>query len=68
MFGFFFYKRTNTHINVRETTAAGTHDVTYELLNVLEFNSTRKRMSVIVRNPQGRIILYTKARMQDRGS
>jgi phospholipid-translocating ATPase len=32
----------------------------YVLLKVLEFNSTRKRMSVIVRNPQGRIVLYCK--------
>lgn len=27
----------------------------YELLNILEFNSTRKRMSVIVRAPSGKI-------------
>ncbi|OSX62305.1 hypothetical protein POSPLADRAFT_1181423 [Postia placenta MAD-698-R-SB12] len=32
----------------------------YTLLNVLEFNSTRKRMSVVVRNPQGQLILYCK--------
>jgi phospholipid-translocating ATPase len=32
----------------------------YVLLKVLEFNSTRKRMSVIVRTPQGRIVLYCK--------
>ncbi|MGH0152379.1 UNVERIFIED_CONTAM: hypothetical protein FKN15_029516 [Acipenser sinensis] len=32
----------------------------YELLNVLEFTSTRKRMSVIVRTPTGRIRLYCK--------
>lgn len=29
-------------------------------LRVLEFNSTRKRMSVIVRSPEGKIILYCK--------
>ncbi|KDN37119.1 phospholipid-translocating P-type ATPase [Tilletiaria anomala UBC 951] len=29
-------------------------------LKVLEFNSTRKRMSVIVREPEGRILLITK--------
>ena len=34
---------------------------TYELLAVLEFNSTRKRMSVIVREPwNGKIKMYTK--------
>lgn len=32
----------------------------YTLLKTLEFNSTRKRMSVIVRCPDGRIILYCK--------
>jgi phospholipid-transporting ATPase len=32
----------------------------FELLNVLEFNSTRKRMSVIVRTPDKRVVLYCK--------
>ncbi len=32
----------------------------YLPLQLLEFNSTRKRMSVIVRNPQGQIVLYCK--------
>jgi phospholipid-translocating ATPase len=32
----------------------------YTLLAVLEFNSTRKRMSVIVRRPDGAIVLYCK--------
>ncbi|KAG2004863.1 phospholipid-translocating ATPase [Coprinopsis cinerea AmutBmut pab1-1] len=32
----------------------------YTLLKMLEFNSTRKRMSVIMRCPDGRIILYCK--------
>uniref|UniRef100_A0A8C9MX49 Phospholipid-transporting ATPase n=1 Tax=Serinus canaria TaxID=9135 RepID=A0A8C9MX49_SERCA len=32
----------------------------YELLNVLEFTSTRKRMSVIVRTPSGKLRLYCK--------
>lgn len=34
--------------------------IKYELLNVLEFNSTRKRNSVIVRNPDGQIELLCK--------
>ena len=33
---------------------------TWEILLVLDFNSDRKRMSVIVRNPSGEIILYMK--------
>ncbi|KAH6879592.1 phospholipid-transporting ATPase 1 [Coprinopsis sp. MPI-PUGE-AT-0042] len=32
----------------------------YTLLKMLEFNSTRKRMSVLMRCPDGRIILYCK--------
>jgi len=32
----------------------------YDILNVLEFNSTRKRMSVIVRTPAGKLMLYCK--------
>ncbi|KDQ51836.1 hypothetical protein JAAARDRAFT_198713 [Jaapia argillacea MUCL 33604] len=32
----------------------------YIPLKTLEFNSTRKRMSVIVRNPDGKIVLYCK--------
>jgi phospholipid-transporting ATPase len=32
----------------------------YEILNVCEFNSTRKRMSTVVRCPDGRIKLFTK--------
>ncbi|KAH0516117.1 Phospholipid-transporting ATPase IA [Microtus ochrogaster] len=32
----------------------------YELLNVLEFTSARKRMSVVVRTPSGKLRLYCK--------
>lgn len=32
----------------------------YKILNTLEFNSTRKRMSAIVRTPDNRIILFCK--------
>jgi magnesium-transporting ATPase (P-type) len=32
----------------------------YELLAVLEFSSDRKRMSVVVRGPQGRLQLISK--------
>ena len=32
----------------------------HELLETLEFDSTRKRMSVITRDPEGRIRIYTK--------
>ena len=32
----------------------------YKLLNVIEFDSTRKRMSVIVKDPQGKILVICK--------
>jgi magnesium-transporting ATPase (P-type) len=32
----------------------------YELLNVIEFTSLRKRMTVIVRDPNGKILCMTK--------
>jgi phospholipid-transporting ATPase len=32
----------------------------FEILNICEFNSTRKRMSTLVRTPSGKIKLYTK--------
>ncbi|MCO5600309.1 hypothetical protein L7F22_054419 [Adiantum nelumboides] len=35
-------------------------DHEYEILNVCEFNSTRKRMSTVVRGPDGKIKLYCK--------
>jgi hypothetical protein len=57
-FGFVFHARTSTAVLVRE----GGADAAYEVLNILEFDSTRKRMSVICRTPEDRIMLYCKAR------
>ena len=34
--------------------------MTFKLLQVLEFSSARQRMSVIVRDSEGQIILFTK--------
>ncbi|KAK3038613.1 hypothetical protein RJ639_027276, partial [Escallonia herrerae] len=62
-FGFFFFRRTPTMIYVRESHVekmGKVRDVSYEILNVLEFNSTRKRQSVICRYPDGRLVLYCK--------
>lgn len=36
------------------------HEQRYTVLNTLEFNSSRKRMSAIVRLPNGKIMLYCK--------
>ncbi|KAI5117600.1 hypothetical protein M0805_006713 [Coniferiporia weirii] len=54
--GFPFVGKTNGSIDIE---VMGQPE-RYVPLRVLEFNSTRKRMSVIVRNPEGRLILYTK--------
>jgi phospholipid-translocating ATPase len=35
-------------------------EVSYKVLNTLEFNSTRKRMSAIIRMPDNKIILFCK--------
>ncbi|CAI0379544.1 unnamed protein product [Linum tenue] len=62
-FGFFFYRRTPTMIYVRESHVekmGNITDVPYEILNVLEFNSTRKRQSVVCRYADGRLVLYCK--------
>ncbi|KAA0703813.1 Phospholipid-transporting ATPase ID [Triplophysa tibetana] len=55
-FGFVFRSRTPESISVMEMGVP----TTYELLAVLDFNNVRKRMSVIVRSPKGRLILYCK--------
>ena len=62
VFGFFFYKRTNTTVFVRESEGGQVQEREYEILNILEFDSTRKRMSVICRTPEGKLKLYCKVR------
>ncbi|KAK2375943.1 putative phospholipid-transporting ATPase [Trifolium repens] len=61
-FGFVFYKRTQTSLSMYEMDPISGEKVEriYTLLNVLEFNSTRKRMSVIVKDEEGRILLMCK--------
>ncbi|XP_038124235.1 phospholipid-transporting ATPase ID-like [Cyprinodon tularosa] len=55
-FGFVFRSRTPETITIMEMG----EKVTYELLAVLDFNNVRKRMSVIVRHPNGKMTLYCK--------
>ncbi|XP_037661950.1 phospholipid-transporting ATPase IC [Choloepus didactylus] len=55
-FGFVFLARTQNTITISEL---GT-ERTYHVLALLDFNSERKRMSVIVRTPEGNIRLYCK--------
>ncbi|KAF8712524.1 Phospholipid-translocating P-type ATPase, partial [Rhizoctonia solani] len=54
--GFPFLARSSTAVDIEVMGQAER----YVPLKVLEFNSTRKRMSVIVRDPQGRLVLYCK--------
>uniref|UniRef100_A0A1J3G1K2 Phospholipid-transporting ATPase n=2 Tax=Noccaea caerulescens TaxID=107243 RepID=A0A1J3G1K2_NOCCA len=60
--GFEFFSRTQNGISFRELDLATGQKVerVYRLLNVLEFNSTRKRMSVIVRDEDGKLLLLSK--------
>uniref|UniRef100_G1LEX7 Phospholipid-transporting ATPase n=1 Tax=Ailuropoda melanoleuca TaxID=9646 RepID=G1LEX7_AILME len=55
-FGYVFMARTQDSITVMEL---GEERV-YQVLAMMDFNSIRKRMSVLVRNPEGSIYLYTK--------
>jgi len=54
--GFVFLQRSNSEIEIE---VMGQPE-RYQPLRVLEFNSTRKRMSVIVRQPDGRILMICK--------
>lgn len=54
--GFVFTARTPFSVIIE---AMG-QEQTFGILNVLEFSSDRKRMSVIVRTPSGRLRLYCK--------
>ncbi|XP_036385778.1 phospholipid-transporting ATPase IC [Megalops cyprinoides] len=55
-FGFVFLSRTQDTITIREMD----EEMTYEMLALLDFNSDRKRMSIILKFPDGRIRLYCK--------
>ncbi|XP_052186082.1 putative phospholipid-transporting ATPase 9 [Diospyros lotus] len=60
--GFEFYKRTQTSVSLRELDPFSGQKVErlYKLLNVLEFNSSRKRMAVIVKDEEGKLFLFCK--------
>ncbi|XP_010925668.1 probable phospholipid-transporting ATPase 8 isoform X2 [Elaeis guineensis] len=60
--GFQFYERTQTSISLHEfdPNIGRKVDRTYKLLNILEFSSTRKRMSVIVKTEEDQLLLFCK--------
>uniref|UniRef100_A0A671VLQ5 Phospholipid-transporting ATPase n=1 Tax=Sparus aurata TaxID=8175 RepID=A0A671VLQ5_SPAAU len=56
-FGYVFLSRTQDTISIKEMD----HETTYEMLALLDFNSDRKRMSIICTSfPDGRVRLYCK--------
>uniref|UniRef100_H0XU14 Phospholipid-transporting ATPase n=1 Tax=Otolemur garnettii TaxID=30611 RepID=H0XU14_OTOGA len=54
--GFVFTTRTPYSVTIE----VRGEEYTFEILNVLEFSSDRKRMSIIVRTPSGKLRLYCK--------
>ncbi|KAG0031427.1 hypothetical protein BGZ81_001265 [Podila clonocystis] len=61
--GYMFVERSRGGIRVQSLPAVVGESPTeeyYEILNILEFSSKRKRMSVVYRMPDGRICLFTK--------
>ncbi|XP_042498743.1 probable phospholipid-transporting ATPase 8 isoform X2 [Macadamia integrifolia] len=60
--GFEFYERRQTSILLRELDPKAGKKVhrEYKLLHILEFSSSRKRMSVIVRNEENQLLLLCK--------
>ncbi|CAN6201311.1 unnamed protein product [Urochloa humidicola] len=61
-FGFEFFKRTQSSVFVREkhTSSKGTIEREFKILNLLEFNSKRKRMTVILKDEDDQILLFCK--------
>ncbi|XP_078265670.1 phospholipid-transporting ATPase IC [Rhinoraja longicauda] len=55
-FGFAFLSRTQNTITISELGIKRT----YKVLALLDFNSDRKRMSIILRDPEGKVKLYCK--------
>ncbi|KAI7985561.1 putative phospholipid-transporting ATPase 9 [Camellia lanceoleosa] len=60
--GFEFFERSQTSISLHEIDPISGRKVErlYKLLNVLEFSSSRKRMSVIIRDYEGKLLLLCK--------
>ncbi|KAK4346302.1 hypothetical protein RND71_032641 [Anisodus tanguticus] len=60
--GFQFFERTQSRITLHELDhrTGKMVDRSYQLLHVLEFSSSRKRMSVIVKNAENRLLLLCK--------
>ena len=61
--GYLLVDRQNSTVTLKIAQGddgADTTSQTYEILHVIEFTSSRKRMSIIVREPDGRICIHCK--------
>ncbi|KAK3935563.1 hypothetical protein QBC46DRAFT_397213 [Diplogelasinospora grovesii] len=59
--GFLVVQRSSQTVTLRISNGRGQHEErVYDILDVIEFSSKRKRMSITVRCPDGRIWLITK--------
>lgn len=59
--GYLLIDRSSQSIKLELTDENGSSATeTYEILDVIEFSSKRKRMSIIIRKPDGRICVYVK--------
>ena len=61
--GYIVIDRQSETITIKTLPHDGDSDAvfeTYQILDVIEFSSKRKRMSIIVRMPDGRICIFTK--------
>lgn len=58
--GFFFYSKTISTNSLRYYVKVLNQEEEFEVLNINQFNSKRKRMSAVVRTPAGKLELYIK--------
>ncbi|KAK0372614.1 phospholipid-translocating P-type ATPase [Colletotrichum limetticola] len=60
--GYTVVSRTSSNITLRQSSEASdaTKHMTFQILDVIEFSSHRKRMSIVVRYPDGRICIICK--------
>lgn len=60
-FGFEFFKRTQTSVFLQEVDTSGKMvEREYKILDLLEFNSARKRMSVVIQDEDDQIFVFCK--------
>lgn len=58
--GFSFVQRNADNVVVERSNGSGSKKLTYHVYGTHEFNSTRKRMAVVVKAPDGRYLLMCK--------